>query len=515
LAAPDPALSEWCAGAPPALPASFNLAAHVLAAADRAPDRVALVLAGLSGAERWSWGRLAAAVRGVGTGLQRAGLRPGDRVLMRLGNSVAFPLLFLGAAAAGIVPVASAAGLTGDEIGAAAATVAPAMIVADAGIALPDPLPCPVLAAAEVLGWERLPPCAWDMGDPHRAGYVVFTSGTSGRPMPVLHAHRAVLARVMMRDGWQGLGAGDRVLHAGAMNWTYTLGAGLLDPWAAGAVAVVPQAGVTAAQLALLARRHDATILAAAPGLFRQMLAAGVPALPRLRHGLSAGEALLPALRDRWRAETGTDLHEALGMSEVSTFVSGSPARPAPPGTAGWAQDGRRVAVLGEDGRAVPRGSSGMLAVHRSDPGLFLGYPGDAAATAARYRGDWFLTGDLVTMRADGAIRYDGRADDQINAGGFRVSPVEIETVVTACPGVTAAAAVEHAVRPGVTVVACCYVGEADAAALAAHTAGHLARWKQPRLWHRMDSLPAGRTGKTDRRAVRAALALAFPAAEA
>lgn len=506
-------LSEWSRGTPPLPPPSFNLAAHVLATAETSPDRIALVLAGLTGAERWSYGRLAGAVRGVGTGLLRAGLNPGDRVLMRLGNSVAFPLLFLGATAAGIVPIASSAALTAGEISAASATVSPKAVVADDGIALPDPLPGRVISASDVMAWEDLPPCDWAMGDPHRAAYVVFTSGTSGRPMPVVHAHRAVLARQMMRDGWEGLGPTDRILHAGAMNWTYTLGVGLLDPWAAGAVAVVPQAGVTAAQVALLAKRHDATILAGAPGVFRQMLAAGIPPLPRLRHGLSAGETLAPALRDRWREATGTDLHEALGMSEVSTFISGSPARPAPPGTAGWPQDGRRVAVLGDDG-PVPRGETGMLAVHRSDPGLFLGYLGDEQATAARYADDWFLTGDLVTMREDGAIHYDGRADDQINAGGFRVSPQEIERVVTAVPGVTAAAAVEHAVKPGVTVIACAWVGTADEAALSAHAGERLARWKQPRLWHRMEALPTGRTGKTDRRAVKAALALAFPPSE-
>jgi acyl-coenzyme A synthetase/AMP-(fatty) acid ligase len=486
----------------------------VLAHAETSADRIALVLAGISAAERWSYGRLARAVRGVGTGLLQAGLRPGDRVLMRLGNSVAFPLVFLGAAAAGIVPVASAAGLTADEISAAAASVSPAAIVADDGIALPFPLACPVLPATEILAWEALPPCDWAMGGPERAAYVVFTSGTTGRPMPVVHAHRAVLARRMMRDGWQGLSAADRVLHAGAMNWTYTLGAGLLDPWAAGAVAVVPQAGATPAQVALLAKRHDATILAAAPGVFRQMLAAGMPPMPRLRHGLSAGEALAPALRDRWREATGTDLHEAFGLSEVSTFISGSPARPAPPGTAGGAQDGRRIAVLA-DGAPVRRGETGMLAVHRSDPGLFLGYMGDPAATASRFAGDWFLTGDMVSMRDDGAVHHDGRADDQINAGGFRVSPAEIERVVCDVPGVGAAAAVEHAVKPGVTVIACAYVGTAEEAALVAHAAAHLARWKQPRLWLRMDALPAGRTGKTDRRATKALLSLAFPAAEA
>jgi len=77
-------------------------------------------------------------------------------------------------------------------------------------------LPCPVLAAADLLAMERLTPCAWDMGDPERLAYVVFTSGTSGNPMAVAHAHRAIWARGMMRAGWEGFEAGDRVLHAGA-----------------------------------------------------------------------------------------------------------------------------------------------------------------------------------------------------------------------------------------------------------------------------------------------------------
>ncbi|MFN7053108.1 MAG: AMP-binding protein, partial [Gemmobacter sp.] len=127
---------------------------------------------------------------------------------------------------------------------------------------------------------------------------------------------------------------------------------------------LIPGAGVTPEQLPLLLKRFDATILAAAPGVIRQMLRTTLPALPKLRHGLSAGESLLPALRQDWRDRTGTDLHEALGMSECSTFISGSPARPAPEGCAGYPQPGRRVAVLGAEG-PVLRGEAGTLAVHR------------------------------------------------------------------------------------------------------------------------------------------------------
>ena len=119
-------------------------------------------------------------------------------------------------------------------------------------------------------------------------------------------------------------------------------------------------------------------------------------------------------------------------MSEVSTYLSGSPMRPAPARTMGYPQDGRRVAVLGPDGVPVARGEAGVLAVDARDPGVMLGYLGDAAATAARFAGGWFVTGDMAVMQGDGAIRSLGRADDMMNAGGFRVSPAEVEATFAA-----------------------------------------------------------------------------------
>ena len=130
------------------------------------------------------------------------------------------------------------------------------------------------------------------MADPNRLGYMVFTSGTSGTPRAVMHAHRAVWARRMMWSDWYGLTPDDRMLHAGAFNWTYTLGTGLMDPWAIGATALIPAEGIAPIQLPLLLKRFDATIFAAAPGVYRQFLKSPVLSMSRLRHGLSAGEKL-------------------------------------------------------------------------------------------------------------------------------------------------------------------------------------------------------------------------------
>ena len=495
---------------PPPVPASgFNLAAHVLAAGAAAPDRIALQLLSLTRADHWSYARLIAAVRAVATGLLDEGLTPGDRVLLRLGNSPDFPITFLAAITVGLIPVPTSSQLTAAEVEKLCALVTPRLIVQGEGVAVPDPSPCPVLPASRLVAMAGLAPAEFVTGDANRLAYIVFTSGTSGRPQAVAHAHRAILARAMMTEGWYGLTPADRVMHAGAFNWTYTLGTGLMDPWTAGATALIPAPGVTPAQLPMLMKRHDATIFAAAPGVYRQMLRADLPALPRLRHGLSAGESLLPALRADWRARTGTDIHEALGMSEVSTFISGSPARPAPEGMAGYPQAGRSVAVLDAGGAPVPRGTPGVLAIHRDDPGLFLGYFNNPEATEARFSGDWFVTGDTVQMEEDGAIRYLGRDDDMMNAGGFRLSPLEVETAMAGFPGLLTCAAVDHDLRPGTSVIALAYGGPQplDEATLAAHAEARLARYKQPRLWVHLPDFPQGANGKINRRLIRQILA--------
>jgi acyl-coenzyme A synthetase/AMP-(fatty) acid ligase len=238
------------------------------------------------------------------------------------------------------------------------------------------------------------------------------------------------------------------------------------------------------------------------------MLRAGLPPLSHLRHGLSAGEALAPSLSTAWQKATGTDLHEALGMTECSTFLSGSPTRPAPLGHCGYAQDGRRVAVLNEDCTFVQLNTPGLLAIHRTDPGLMLGYLNRPEETAARFKGDWFLTGDLVAQSADGAFRHLGRADDIMNPGGFRVTPQEVEAAIASFPGLTDCAVAEVEVKDGVRVIACGYVSAVplDETALAAHAAGALAPYKCPRLWHHLDHLPRNANNKLNRRALRALL---------
>lgn len=478
-------------------PRPFNLAAHVLAAGTTSPDKIALAVVRPTGAQRWSYARLTAAVRGTATGLLQAGLTPGDILLMRLGNTVDFPIAYLGAIAAGIVPVPTSSQLTAPEVTKIIEHLAPRAII------LAENVPCPAtdlpaFGPDTYEAWHDLPPAGYDMGDPDRLSYIIYTSGTSGTPRAVGHAHRAIWARQMMMEGWYGLTSEDRLLHAGAFNWTYTLGTGLMDPWTRGATALIPAAGTDPAQLALLMNRFEATIFAAAPGVYRQMLKFPVPVMPALRHGLAAGEKLSQALRDRWHEATGTGICEAYGMSECSTFISAAPGRAARTGTLGRPQTGRRVAILDASDHPVPLDTEGVIAVDRADPGLMLDYIGAPEASAEKFSRDWFLTGDRGSMDADGQITYLGRDDDMMNAGGYRVSPLEVEAALAGLPGIAELAVTDVAIKEDVRIVVGFYTAdmELDEAGLKAEAAARLARYKCPRSFVRVDALPRNPNGK-------------------
>lgn len=468
----------------------FNLAAHVLAQATSRADHPALVV---PGGMTLTYAALAARVRGTATGLLAQGVAPGDRILMRLGNTPDFPITYLAAITVGCVPIPTSSQLTTPEVTKIATDTRPRLIVHGDGIALPE-ADFPVLPATQLAQMASLPPADFVMGDPERPAYIVYTSGTSGQSRAVVHAHRAILARQMMWDGWYGLRRDDRLLHAGAFNWTYTLGTGLMDPWAIGATALIPADGTPAETLPSLLAAHDVTIFAAAPGVYRRILRADFPALPKLRHGLSAGEKLPGTTRAAWERATGTAIHEAYGMSECSTFISGSPARPAPADTLGFVQPGRQVTLRANGAEA----DHGVIAIHRDDPGLMLHYLDQPAETAARFDGDWFLTGDIGTRTDSQAISYDGRDDDMMNAGGTRVSPIEVEDALLTHPQIDEVACAEVRLRDDLSLIAAFYVStdviEDDA--ITTYAAERLAPYKVPRVCVRVAALPRGANNK-------------------
>ncbi|MGB8382486.1 MAG: class I adenylate-forming enzyme family protein [Dermatophilaceae bacterium] len=506
-------------------PQRFNMARYCVGPGlARRPDHVGLVvvhdpLDPLRGAERWTYAELHEAVTACAAGLLAHGIRPGERLVLRMGNTSDYALLFFGAIAAGIIAVPTSAQLTAEEVGFVLSDSGATALAVSAGLDVDTDLPR--VAPDDVARWRRSGerPAYLAGGyadtDAEQAAFMVYTSGTTGVPKGVLHAQRSAWGRRPMYAGWYGIGADDVVLHAGAFNWTYTLGTGLTDPWANGATAVIYDGERDPAVWSRIIAATGATMFAAVPGVFRQLLARGQldrRALRTMRHGLTAGEALTPALWTSWRETTGTELYEALGMSEISTFVSSGPGVPTRPGSPGRPQPGRRVAVLPVEGGTdpLPAGERGLLAVHGSDPGLMLEYWNRPQEQAEAFRGDWFVSGDLVHLDEDGYIVHHGRTDDVMTSMGYRVSPLEVERCLAQHPAVADVAVTEVAVRDGVNIITAFVVptepGQGslpDPAVLIAHTRAHLAAYKCPREVVFVRVLPRTPNGKILRRKLR------------
>lgn len=512
-------MSRWPVAPVPreATPTPFGMSAYCVAdPAERAPDRAALVVVhGPEDESTWTFAEVDDVVRAVAAGLLGLGLEPGDRVLLRMGNRAEFPFVFFGAIAAGLVAVPTSAQLTAHEAGVLLRDCGARAVALDPDLALDLPDGVRVVTSETIDGWvtdgER---ADHDLGDPDRPAFITYTSGTTGRSKGVTHAHRSAWGRRPMYRGWYGLDEGDVMVHAGALNWTYTLGVGLTDPWANAATAIVYDGPRDGQVWPRIVHSHRATHLAAVPGVYRHLLRHGDPGewdLTSLRAALVAGEALPSALWQEWVDTTGVPLHESLGMSEISTFVSSGPEVPVRPGSPGRAQEGRRIAVLDPDrledptplGPDVP----GRLAVHRGDPGLMLGYWNRPGETAEVMRGEWFVTSDLAELDADGYLTYLGRSDDVMNALGYRVSPVEVEDALAGASGVAEVAVSTLDVGDGVAVI-CAWVVPTDDVeeratvqeSVIGRAAERLASYKRPREVRLVEALPRTANGKVVRR---------------
>ncbi len=501
------------------VPGNFNMARYVFRNAGVSPDHSALLIVGTGGKlrETWTYAGLETAVLRAGFLLKsRRKSAPESRVLIRMKNTSAYAIAFFGAIAVGLVPVPVSPDLTARELGYIAEHSGASAVILDRALAYEPMSPgVDVIDAVEFMNAMQSGMVAdFALTRADDPAFLVYTSGTTASPKGVLHAHRSAWGRRPMYDGWYGLRASDRLLHAGTMNWTYTLGTGITDPLANGATALVYVGEKTPEIWLHLMREHGVTIFASVPGVLRQILKytdIACDTVPVLRHVLCAGEALPDDLAAEWRSRTGTGVYQALGQTELSTYISTSPTVPPKAGTVGKPQRGRRIVILSEveslaaqNGETpLPANTRGLIACHRSDPGLMLGYFNQPDVQEGIFRGDWFLGGDVGEMDDEGYIIHHGRANDLMNAGGFRVSPWEVEQQLCDHPIVAEVAVAEVAVRAGVTIIAAFIVlrdGQgADEASLRAQAGERLAVYKRPKHYEFVASLPRTANGKVKR----------------
>lgn len=522
------------------IPDTFNIGAACTDLHAQGPkaDHIAMIVEDADlGEDRISYRQLSEQSSRFAAALLANEVKKGARVLVRLPNSLAYPISFFGAMKAGCIAVPSSTLLSASEMAYLAQDSEADVLVAhvDMWAELQDKLDeVPSLKQVWLTGCDHLPAnvhskrlqifafremlqkhapieaaVATSANDP---AYLVYTSGTTGFPKGVLHAHRALLGRMPAATHWFDFKSdnktSDRILHSGKFNWTYVLGTALMDPLYLGHTVVAYEGPNDANLWTRLIAKHQCTIFIGVPTIYRQILqktSASKSEVPSLRHCMCAGEHLSDDVLIAWQERFGQPIFEAIGMSEFSYYISHPPHKKPVAGAAGVRQPGHQVQLVSPDDlQPVPVGEEGMIAIPLNDPGLFLEYWRLPEENEKQRRNGLFLTGDFAWEDENGYIWFMGRRDDVIKSFGYRVSPHEIERVMKSHPAVADCVSLGQVLDASKTLVVSCIIrrpGEnVSEEALLAFAQKELAAYKVPKRIFFFDEFPRTKNGKVLRK---------------
>ncbi|WP_207479253.1 acyl-CoA synthetase [Arenibaculum pallidiluteum] len=359
---------------------------------------------------------------------------------------------------------------------------------------------------------DRFDPVDTAADDP---AVIIYTSGTTGNPKGALHAHRVLpghLPGVELPHEFFPQ-PGDLFWTPADWAWIGGLFDVLMPAWHHGIPVLAKRFAKFDPERAVdLMARHGVRNVFLPPTALKLIRQAGVAGTGlRLRTLASGGETLGGELQDWGRSVLGLPINEFYGQTECNLVVGNAAGlMPIRPGSMGRAIPGHRVGIVDAEGNELPDGTVGSIAVRRPDPVMFLGYWNKPEATAAKFAGDWLVTGDLGRRDPDGYLWYVGRDDDVITSGGYRIGPGEVEECLMRHPAV-ALAAVVGVPDPIRTEIVKAYVvlrkGHAPSPALASEIQDfvrtRLAAHEYPRQVAFVDELPMTTTGKIMRRVLR------------
>lgn len=349
--------------------------------------------------------------------------------------------------------------------------------------------------------------------------FLLYTSGTTGPPKGALVPQRALIGNLtgfeLSHNGFPQ--ADDCVFTPADWAWTGGLLDALLPAWYYGVRVVGYDAKkFDATKVASLMSRHKVTCAFIPPTALKMMRA--VPDLftdnpSFIRSIMSAGEAVGEELLYWGRQALNIDINEMCGQTEHNYLMGNCSAiMDVRAGSMGKAYPGHRVAIMGADGKLLGPGEHGEIVAHCDDPVHFLGYLNKPDATAAKYSGNWFHTGDVGYADDAGYLWFVGRADDVISSAGYRIGPGEIEDCVMQHPSVLQVAAIGVPDPQGIRgdVVKLCIVPRNGiipdvslSDAIRAQVRDKLAAYEYPRIIEFFDVLPMTTTGKVKRRDLR------------
>lgn len=504
---------------------AFNFARHLLALNTGRADKAAYI----DDQGSLSYGQLDERVRRLAAGLRMLGFRREERVLLLMHDCNDWPVSFMGAMYAGLVPVAVNTLLTADDYaymlehsraqavlvsGALLPTLNAALVKADHEVQkVIVSRPQAPLHPAEVEFEDFLQgaspmtrPAATGPDDP---GFWLYSSGSTGRPKGTVHSHaNPYWTAELYGKGVLALSESDICFSAAKLFFAYGLGNALSFPLSVGATTILmPERPTPEATFRRWLGEVGAvkpTVFFGAPTGFAGMLAH--PKLPArkdvaLRLVSSAGEALPGELGERFKAHFGVDIVDGIGSTEMlHIYLSNRPTE-VRYGTTGWPVPGYKIELRGEEGGPVPDGEPGDLYIQ--GPSSAMMYWGNRDKTRDTFQGGWTKSGDKYVRNPDGTYTYSGRTDDMLKVSGIYVSPFEVEATLVQHPAVLEAAVIGKEDQDGLTKTKAFVVLKSGQSvseeALKAFVKERLASYKYPRFIEFVEDLPKTATGKIQR----------------
>ncbi len=508
------------------IPARVNLAREALEGSLRAGLGGKVALIGPRG--QLSYAELDAQSGAFAASCAARGIRRGDRVLLRTWNCIEFAVAFLGLAKLGAIPVMqnSAAGLSDVEYVLRHSDAVAAVSLAELAEplrALTRLLPKGLIVARGAAPGEGV------YGDMIRQGSVeiadtgadepalmCYTSGTTGRPKGIVHAHRWIIGRGDANRLRLPPEPNDIALAAGEWSFISLLGHNVLFALRNGITGAILEERASPEKFLESIARFRVTVAYAVPTMYRRTLAIdGIEnnyELSSLRACNASGEALGAAPLAAWKRRFGADIYEHYGISEYQMVLGQSPLLPLKPGSVGVPWD-VVAEVVDDELKPVLQGKVGQLVFGTDNPSLFLGYHKDPEKTAAAMHDGWFHTGDLAWKDEDGYFWIAGRADDCFKSRGIFIVPIEIENALLEHPSVAEACVVPvpsvtdgNLIRAVVVLRSPLTPREAIAGGFAERlrTAlkSRIAHNKVPLVFDFVDGLPKSANGKVLRRSL-------------